>query len=80
MPAITVKNIPDTLYDNLKQSANLNHRSINSEIIACLEKELMHKKLATDQIIKDARLLRARFKGKKADIKDIQSFISEGRE
>ena len=80
MPAITVKNIPDTLYDNLKQSALLNHRSINSEIIACLEKELMHNKLSTDQIIKDARLLRAKFKGKIANIKDIQSFIIEGRE
>ena len=80
MPAITVKNIPDTLYDNLKQSALLNHRSINSEIIACLEKELMHKKLSTDLIIKDARLLRTKFKAKKASIKDIQSFIHEGRE
>lgn len=80
MPAITVKNIPDTLYDNLKQSAHLNHRSINSEIIACLEKELMHKKLSTDQLIKDARLLRTKFKGKKAKIEDIQSFINEGRE
>ncbi len=80
MPAITVKNIPDPLYDNLKQSAHLNHRSINSEIIACLEKELMHKKLSTDQIIKDARLLRTKFKTKKANIKDIQSFIQEGRE
>lgn len=80
MPAITVKNIPDPLYDNLKQSAHLNHRSINSEIIACLEKELMHKKLSTDQIIKDARLLRTKFKAKNANIKDIQSFIHEGRE
>ncbi len=80
MPAITVKNIPDTLYDNLKQSAHLNHRSINSEIIACLEKELLHKKLSTDQIVKDARLLRTKFKGKKANIEDIQFFINEGRE
>ena len=80
MPAITVKNIPDTLYDNLKQSAHLNHRSINSEIIACLEKELMHKKLSADQALKDARLLRAKFKAKTANVKDIQSFINEGRE
>jgi hypothetical protein len=30
---ITVKNIPDELYDLLKQSAEANHHSINSEII-----------------------------------------------
>ena len=43
MPAITVKNIPDDLYENLKLAAQVNHRSINSEIIACLEKELLLK-------------------------------------
>ena len=80
MPAITVRNIPDTLYDNLKQSAHLNHRSINSEIIACLEKELMYKKLSVSQILKDARFLRTKFKAKSANVKEIQSFIHEGRQ
>ncbi len=37
MTTITVKNIPDDLYERLKQAAKTNHRSINSEIIACIE-------------------------------------------
>lgn len=37
MPAITLKNIPDDLYSRIKENAALNHRSINSEIIYCLE-------------------------------------------
>jgi plasmid stability protein len=32
MPALTVKNIPDDLYDHLKVSAKAHHRSINSEL------------------------------------------------
>lgn len=38
MKTITVKNIPDNLYDRLRQSAEENHRSINSEIILCIER------------------------------------------
>jgi plasmid stability protein len=40
MPAITVKNIPTDLYHRLKESANLHRRSVNSEILYCLEKAL----------------------------------------
>jgi plasmid stability protein len=38
MVAITIKNIPNELYESLKNAANAHHRSINNEIIACLEK------------------------------------------
>ena len=37
MASITVKNIPADLYEHLKESAGANHRSLNGEIIACLE-------------------------------------------
>jgi antitoxin FitA len=37
MPSITVKNIPEDLYKRLKLRAAANHRSINSEIIVCIE-------------------------------------------
>jgi antitoxin FitA len=36
MTTITVKHIPDALYERLKLTAKTNHRSINSEIIACI--------------------------------------------
>ena len=38
MPTITVKNIPDDIYERLKEVAGANHRSINREMIVCLER------------------------------------------
>lgn len=38
MPTLTLKNIPDDLYEQLKRTAALNHRSMNSEILVCIEK------------------------------------------
>ena len=40
MPALTIKNVPQNLYLSLKQSAKVHRRSINSEVIACLERTL----------------------------------------
>lgn len=79
MPAITVKNIPDDLYNNLKLAAQVNHRSINSEIIACLEKELMLEKINVENRINTARRLRTKFKFKSANTDEIENMIDEGR-
>jgi plasmid stability protein len=38
---ITLKNIPDDIYAQLRQSADRHHRSLNSEVIACLERVLL---------------------------------------
>lgn len=40
MPTITVKNIPDTLYETLKHQAAGHYRSINSEIIFLIEQAM----------------------------------------
>lgn len=37
MPTITLKGLPDALYERLKQQAEANRRSLNSEVIVCLE-------------------------------------------
>ncbi|MHB8404517.1 MAG: FitA-like ribbon-helix-helix domain-containing protein [Gammaproteobacteria bacterium] len=41
MLTLTLKNIPKTLHARLKQSAEKNRRSLNSEILARLESELV---------------------------------------
>ena len=58
MPTITVKNIPDETYTYLKQSAGLNHRSINSEIIVCIERVLHSQKVSPETVLTRARQLR----------------------
>ena len=63
MKTITVKSIPDDLYERLRQSATENHRSINSEIIICIERSVQSRKhISTDRILAKAREMRARTK------------------
>ena len=59
MATITVKNIPDELYAHLKQAARLSRRSINSEIIVCIERKLRSQKISAETMLKSARRLRA---------------------
>jgi antitoxin FitA len=40
MPSMTIKNVPDNLYEKLKLSAQEHGRSINSEVIVCLRRAL----------------------------------------
>jgi plasmid stability protein len=63
MPTITVKNIPPDLYARLKELAEANHRSINSEIIACLEQSVSGRRLDPDTLLANARKLREKTSG-----------------
>jgi antitoxin FitA len=58
--SLTIKNIPDELYDMLKRSATANHRSINSELIHCLEKTLKPSALSAAELAEAAQALRSR--------------------
>jgi hypothetical protein len=54
----TIKNIPPNLYEKLKQSAEINRRSINSEIIVCIEKSVRSRTIHAEEILAKARKLR----------------------
>ena len=60
MASITVKNIPADLYDRLRQSAKANRRSINSEIIVCIDRAIRAQEFDLDATISAARRLRQR--------------------
>ena len=60
MPTITVKNIPLEIYEKLKQSAEASHRSINSEIIACIERAVCSQPINPDLLLANARSLRTK--------------------
>ena len=47
---LTLKGIPDEVYARLKASASVNHRSLNSEIIARLEAQVLPRRSATEQL------------------------------
>ena len=58
MRNITIKNIPEDLYEKIKRNANANRRSLNQEIIVCIEKSVMGEEVAPEQLINNARRLR----------------------
>ena len=78
MPSITVKNIPDKIYEKLKQQAELHHRSVNSEIIACLEKTVESNQVSSENILYQARQMRNKVKGS-IPAEDIEKAIQSGR-
>jgi plasmid stability protein len=58
MPALTIKNIPDDLYVRLKASAQVHRRSLNSEILYCVERALVPYKIDVSEHILTARKIR----------------------
>lgn len=38
MPNLTIKNVPDDLYEKLKENAREHGRSMNNEVISCLKR------------------------------------------
>ncbi len=79
MASLTIKNIPDDLYEHLKQAANAHHRSVNSELIYCLEKALLPTKLSATDLKDAAKLLRERVMAQRIDVEEINSDKNEGR-
>lgn len=79
MTAITVKNIPDTLYEHLKIAAKTHRRSINSELIVCLEKVLLPQKIQPQEHIADIRALRMQVKTSILTADDITLAKNTGR-
>ncbi len=76
---ITLKGIPDDVYDRLKLSAEANRRSVNSEVIACLETLLLPKKTTALQHLAAIQALRARLPKDAFKHEDIDRFKREGR-
>lgn len=68
---ITLKNLPDDIYERLKESAKANHRSINSEVIACLEKTLLSAQISPQERLDRARQLRKSLKPGNFNLKEI---------
>jgi len=76
---ITLKNIPKDVYVRLKQVAELHHRSLNSEVIACLEHTLLPNRVLPQERLVRARQLRAAVKAKSLKAADISKAIEQGR-
>ena len=75
MATITIKNIPEDLYERLKQSARAHHRSINGELISFMERML----LPTAPSIEEIRAVRVNIPADAISIEELQQAIDSGR-
>ena len=76
---LTLKNIPDTVYERLKQSAQTHRRSLNSEAIVCLESVLLSTRMAPAERLARARELRSALPRGKFLARDIDAAKRQGR-
>ena len=79
MPAITLKNIPDNLYLQLKEAAQTHHRSLNSEILYCVERTLGTHKIDVSEHLTVARALRAKTDAAPITNDELTALKNEGR-
>ena len=80
MATVTFKNIPDDLYEQLKLAAIAHHRSVNSELIYCLEKAFKPTPLSAVELAEKALELRKRVAAERLDADEIDAAINQGRE
>jgi len=76
---LTLKNIPDDIYKRLKEVADTHHRSLNGEVIACLEQALLPSRVSADEHLARARKLRTALEPGRFHADDIATAIKAGR-
>jgi len=79
MATVTVKNIPDELYERLKTVAEINRRSINSEIIVCIENAVTSRRVNPEEVLENARRLRQLTEGHRISDEEFNQAKAEGR-
>lgn len=75
---ITIKGLPRDIHRELKQRAEVNGRSLNTEVIAVLESSLRASLVDVDELIARARALRSTMKFT-ASVGEMRGFEAAGR-
>ena len=76
---LTLKNIPDALYERLKSAAESHRRSLNSEAIVCLEAVLLPARATPAERLARARELRASLPKGRFPVRLVDAAKREGR-
>ena len=58
MPTLTIKGLPDQIYQRLKAQADANRRSLNGEIIVCLERAVGPTRFDPEEWLAEVRAFR----------------------
>ena len=76
---LTLKNIPDTVYERSQHSAEAHGRSLNTEAIVCLEAGLSPARMTSGDRLTRARELRGALPQGKFRARDIDAAKRQGR-
>ncbi len=79
MATITLKGIPDDLYALLKQRAAEHRRSINSEVLVCLERALRSQRADPQVMLARADAVRERLRMPPVTEQALKDAKSAGR-
>ena len=79
MATLTIKNIPDELHEQLKQRAAQHRRSLNSEVIVCLEQVLGRAPLDPTAFLARVRARRQTMSRVYVTDEDLRAAKNEGR-
>lgn len=79
MHTLTLKNIPSDLYQRLKKVAQAHRRSLNSEVLYCVERALNPTKIDVPEHIATARALRAKTTAHPITNDEIDAAKNKGR-
>ena len=81
MATVTIKNIPEEIYEKIKLQAKANHRSLNSEIISIFE-HAVQKRTPEDvkMILERARKVRELTAHYVISDEELTQWKKEGRE
>jgi plasmid stability protein len=77
---LTLKNIPDEVYKRLKGSAEAHRRSLNSEVLVCLESVLLPGRIPPIERLARARALRTALPKAKFKAREMDAMKREGRQ
>lgn len=80
MTNLTIKNLPDEVYQQLKKQAQKNHRSLNREVIMHLEKCLQYSTQDIEMDFKKDYRLREKTVGYNLTSKQLNTAIHEAIE
>jgi len=61
MPTLTVRDIPEHVYDRLREQAAHHRRSMSNEIVVLLQEALLPQPVDADTLIAEAQAVHARF-------------------
>jgi plasmid stability protein len=78
MATITLKNLPDDLHHRLKERAAKNRRSLNSEVIACLEEMAGPASRRAEDVLSDVKAFRKKLGGHLTE-RQLNRYKREGR-